>query len=144
MKYLRIFFSLDPFLKKTVLSAFYYSGKYRFLLLHRPFSSLASRLGETGYREYVYSEEELRRAVMIGQAVSMVCRHTPWESLCLVQAFTARTILSRHKIHCNIYLGVRKDENGALKAHAWVRCGNLFVTGFSGHESFTVSGIFHG
>lgn len=39
---------------------------------------------------------------------------------CLTQALSAQVLLARHGIASEILLGVRKDESGALKAHAWL------------------------
>ncbi|MBI9036372.1 MAG: lasso peptide biosynthesis protein, partial [Bacteroidales bacterium] len=35
-----------------------------------------------------------------------------------------------------------KDKDEQLKAHAWVRCGNIIVTGKKGMTKFTVVGTF--
>ena len=38
-----------------------------------------------------------------------------------------------------MYLGVGLDENKKMIAHAWLRCGQLYVTGGDGHEYTTVA-----
>ena len=42
----------------------------------------------------------------------------------LVQHF-----LKRHHIPTTIYLGVNKDDLNNMQAHAWIRCGEMIVTG---------------
>ncbi|MEG0711156.1 MAG: lasso peptide biosynthesis B2 protein, partial [Niameybacter sp.] len=54
---------------------------------------------------------------------------TPWESKCLVQAMVAQYLLKRRRIATTLYLGVAKGSEGELKAHAWLRCGQMIVTG---------------
>ena len=41
-------------------------------------------------------------------------------------------------IASTIYLGVFK-ENGKLKAHAWLRCGQLYLTGGNGEGMAVVA-----
>ena len=37
--------------------------------------------------------------------------------------------VKRKKIATTIYLGVNKDDLNNMKAHAWIRCGEMIVTG---------------
>lgn len=49
----------------------------------------------------------------------------------MVRAMTARKILLKKGINSTLYLGVGK-EDGKMVAHAWLRCGQLYVTGGNG------------
>lgn len=80
------------------------------------------------------SLDHYRYARVVSYYVDMVASKTPWESLCLVRALTARYLLNRKKIPSTMYLGLKKDENDKLVAHAWLRCGSLYVTGGNGKE----------
>ena len=40
-------------------------------------------------------------------------------------------LLKEAGIHSTLYLGVGKDE-GKMIAHAWLRCGQMYVTGGNG------------
>jgi hypothetical protein len=53
-------------------------------------------------------------------------------------------MLKRRRIAATLYLGVAKDENKAekLAAHAWLRCGDVILTGAHGHRQFTVVAMF--
>ena len=64
----------------------------------------------------------------------------PWKSECLVRALVARRMLLKRSFASTLYMGVRM-ENGELKAHAWLRCGDLYVTGGTG-AGYTVTGMF--
>jgi hypothetical protein len=79
-------------------------------------------------------------ARMIGQAVCAAANYTLWKSVCLSQAVAAQWMLKRRNIAGTLYLGVAKDEANPLEftAHAWLRCGNLILTGRDGHRRFTV------
>lgn len=80
----------------------------------------------------------LRQAVRIGRAVETISRYTPWESKCLVQAVVGKIMLRRLGLANTLYLGVRGDGGNGLQAHAWLRCGDVILTGGSGRKEFTV------
>jgi len=53
-------------------------------------------------------------------------------------------MLSRRGISATLYLGVARDENdpGAMAAHAWLRCGEVILTGAGGVERFSAISSF--
>jgi hypothetical protein len=75
--------------------------------------------------------EQLRYAKMISGYVNRSADKTIWESKCLVRALTAQRLLKKKKIDTTLYLGVGKDKDKMI-AHAWLRCGRLYVTGGDG------------
>jgi len=62
-------------------------------------------------------------------AIAIAAEHVPWRSDCLVRVLAADRWLRRHYIRADFYLGVTKDEQGALVSHAWLRYGDVTVTG---------------
>lgn len=88
--------------------------------------------------------EQLREARRIAWAIKSITPYTPWKSNCYPQAITAKYLLERRGIACTLYLGAtfKKEEKGGLDAHAWVRCGPMYITGGKGHEQFGTVGIF--
>lgn len=124
-----------------LLEAFLLLGIARLALLILPFKWLAVTLGrhmeETGVEIYPAA---IGCARMIGQAVCAAANYTPWKSVCLPQAVVAKWMLKRRRIAGTLYLGVARDEAKplVLTAHAWLRCGNLILTGRDGHRRFTV------
>ena len=58
------------------------------------------------------------------------------------KAIAAMKMLERRKIESTLYLGTAKDENGKMIAHAWLRSGPFYITGFEEMERFTVVGKF--
>jgi hypothetical protein len=53
-------------------------------------------------------------------------------------------MLKRRRIAATLYLGVAKKESDpeGLAAHAWLRCGDVILTGAAGHLHFTVVAAF--
>jgi hypothetical protein len=69
-------------------------------------------------------------------AIESVSRHVPWRSKCLEQALAAKALLRRRGISNTLYVAVARDV--ALEAHAWVRSGNVYVTGQAEFDRYTV------
>lgn len=88
------------------------------------------------------TDAQLRRAWQIGSAVELAARYTPWESKCLVQALVGACWCRLYKVPFVIYLGVRKDEHGEMKAHAWTTVGRAVITGRGGHQAYTIVSTF--
>ena len=88
--------------------------------------------------------------LQIRQAVRRAGRYTPWESTCLVQSIAGKMMLKRLNIPSTLYLGVAKNgkekskKKKELKAHAWLRSGNIILTGQKGVNlsAFTVVSMF--
>ncbi len=68
-------------------------------------------------------------AIAIAKAISRAHRYLPFECRCLVQALTAKIMLKLRKRQSLVYIGVTKNRNHQLIAHAWVRCRGLYVCG---------------
>lgn len=96
------------------------------------------------------SPAHLREAVRIAWAVRTVSRYTPWQSNCYPQALTAKLLLRRKQIPSTLYLGAtlhpatagQPASGPAMTAHAWLRCGPLYVTGGRGQDTYTVLAAF--
>lgn len=130
-----------PFHMKLMLpEALYLSAWYRFAILHRPFSEISKKIGNVGIQT---NHAPINNAIPneVGWVVDVVCKHTPWKSKCLVRALTAKKMLNHRHFPCTLYMGVQINHVGEMEAHAWLRCGNLYVTGGTG-EGYTVTTIF--
>lgn len=79
---------------------------------------------------------------LIGHAVRRACRNVPWKTRCLVEAMAVKRMLHRKKIECTIYLGVAKENNGRMSAHAWLKSGDTIITGKKNHQKYTVISYF--
>lgn len=52
---------------------------------------------------------------------------SPWRNRCLVSSLTARCMLNRRMIGSELSLGMAKDAEGKLKAHAWLKSGDFEI-----------------
>ena len=143
MNKLEKFLKLKPEHKLLLTEAYLSLGLSRFILLTMEFKKIAPSLGrhmqETSEEA---SSSQIARAKDIGWVINVMSRHTFWESKCLVQAMAAKFMLSRRKLKSTLYLGMAKDENGELIAHAWVKSCGLTLTGGGNADSFTVVSVF--
>lgn len=119
--------------------AFLYTGIARAFILFVPFNKLRKRMGKVKEESPEEVDKNIyKEAVDVSEIVSIVSRHTPWESKCLVQALTAQKLLKEKEISTTLYLGVKKDRNNNMLAHAWLRCGEYYVTGGANREGYAV------
>lgn len=130
-------------MKLLMLEAYLFLGWSRVLKL-LPFAKVAPSLGaqmqETPWSPPIQEHERIIRRV--SKAVCTMSRYTVWESQCLVKAIAAMKMLHRRGIDSTLYLGTARDDSGQLIAHAWLRSGPFYLTGFEGMERFTVVGKF--
>lgn len=73
--------------------------------------------------------DQHRSCVRVGRALARGARIVPWQATCLVQAIAARHWLDRLGIPSAVSIGVRKDGERAIAAHAWVKAGGIIVVG---------------
>jgi hypothetical protein len=126
-----------------LLEAFALLGVARLTVLILPFKWLAFSLGRHMHESGMQiCAPDLQHARMVGQAIHSAANNTPWESVCLPRAVAAQWMLRRRHIAGTLYLGVAKDDDQKLIAHAWLRCGDVIVTGETGMERFTVVSAF--
>ncbi|MGC9375050.1 MAG: lasso peptide biosynthesis B2 protein [Bacteroidales bacterium] len=76
------------------------------------------------------------------QALRRLKRRLPWKVKCFEEAITVKKSLKKYGIESTLYLGVKKDEEKKLKAHAWLKAGGRVVAGEKGHQAFTVVGFY--
>jgi hypothetical protein len=76
----------------------------------------------------------------IGRVVRAAAARTPWQSACLAQALAGSAMLRRRSIAATLAMGVAKSpsESGGFKAHAWLTCQSVILTGSEGHEKYNV------
>lgn len=119
--------------KAITLKAWVLSARYRFQMLYADTKKLNKKWGIEGEESsYEATPEEYRFCKKVSYAVNQVCSKTRWESKCLVRALTAQKLLAEKGIESTLYLGCKLDENKKMVAHAWIRVGQLFVTGGNG------------
>lgn len=124
--------------KLLLLIAFILSGIARALMIAVPFKKIQPYIG-ISKEESPYEDiglKEWRTVRRIRKISLLACRHTPWESKCLVRALVVSWLLRYYKIPTTLYLGVAKDKNKNMLAHAWLRCGKCIVTGGEVEKDF--------
>ncbi len=100
-----------------------------------PFRWLGRVFG--GSRSPIPGPDRARKALRVRWAIRRVVERSPLRFACLAQSVAARAMLTRRRVPTSLRLGVRRDEGGALAAHAWLLAGDTFVTGRANHELFT-------
>jgi len=142
-------FSAKPWAKLARLSwrerarlgeALLYLAAAQLALVVIPFHRLTPHLGAPHAQspETFAAPIQRAQAARIRRAVQTMSRLVPWDSVCLAQALAAKWMLARRGMASTLYLGVAYDEQRKLRAHAWLRCGNLWVTGAPQHKKFTI------
>lgn len=97
----------------------------RVAVIALPFRMLAPRLGvRQAETPAIAGPHPASRRV--AWAVAAAARRAPWRSECLEQAIAAKAMLRRRGIASTLYLGMARDP---VTAHAWLRVGDLNVTG---------------
>lgn len=124
--------------------AIFYLAIARLALVFIPFKKLAGGLGAHQQESFETFTQPIQRAQArrIGWAVTTMSRYVPWDSACLAQAIAGKWMLRARHLRSTLYLGVAYDENKKMLAHAWLRCGDVFVTGAPQHRRFTVVATF--
>lgn len=77
----------------------------------------------------VLSDSQRRLVNRVAFAVPCMGARLPWRSDCFVQALAAQCWLRRKGIAAALYIGVRKEAHSQFEAHAWLKVGEVVVTG---------------
>jgi hypothetical protein len=138
---------LDSGERFLFLHAFFLHGLFRLAVLTLPFRWLTRSFCQHGsdWQPTVsLSRKEQQVAIAVQNGIRRASRYTPWKSACLVQALTACSLLRKHHISGMFCLGLKRkdDTDHKMEAHAWCKCGALFITGEAGHDEFTVLSVF--
>lgn len=125
--------------KWMTITVYIYVAYYRLCILLLPMAKIEKMMGIRGEESVAEEElETIKLAKLVGFHVNRVTEHLPLKRKCFVRALTARKILMKRGINSTIYMGVAL-EDGNMIAHAWSRCGQLYVTGGTGKEYSTVA-----
>jgi hypothetical protein len=141
-KKLLYFFILDTRTKFLIIEALIYLGFARILIII-PFNKVSNFLGEQMEETSENNNPENERILKnIKHSISIVSKYTLWKSTCMVRAIAGMKMLERRRIESTIYLGISRDENGKMIAHAWLRSGQFYITGAEEMARFNVVGKF--
>ncbi len=95
------------------------------LLPFRSLASLLRRLVPATQEHVDQSQDFIERA---SQAVRMTSRLVP-KATCLTQALATQVLVSRHGYDACLHIGVAKNGDERLEAHAWVVSNGRVVIG---------------
>ena len=142
MRYILHFMGYPLSMKLLCVRVFFLAVYYKLLIRLRPFSGIAGRLGKMGEisSDHPLPPGEREKILMVRRSVRAVVPKMHFKNECLVSAFTAKRILKGTP--ATIYMGVAKKKDGGMRAHAWMRTGDIIVTGEEGRERFTVTATF--
>lgn len=129
--------SLSKYDKRLIFEALILVGLYRMMILVVPFNKYSKYIGEYNRETPLeINDNDYNSIKRIAWSVNIVSKYVPWESKCFVQALTAQRLLKRRKIDNTLYLGLNTHSN-KMEAHAWLRCGQILVTGGNNKNGFT-------
>lgn len=107
-----------------------------------PVRKILQRMGTQGIESPAeVSPEAHACAWAVRRAINGACQRLGWRPTCLVRSTVAMTMLRRRGVEGTLYLATARDED-RLQAHAFVRCGAVYVAGGSEREAFTVLSSF--
>jgi hypothetical protein len=78
----------------------------------------------------------------VAWALERLRRRAPLSGGCLARALAGRQMLRRRGVACTLHLGVAKDGNTQLEAHAGLRSGDFVVAGGGDLGRFTLLATF--
>jgi len=136
------FFRRSSLEQRLFLEALFWLALSRLAILTVPFRRIAPFLGRTMAETPSHALPQLTVPLQISWAVRTASRYTPWENKCLAQAMAGKMMLKRRHIPSTLYLGLLKEGEKGLSAHAWLRCGDRILTGAPLHRQFTAVAFF--
>lgn len=90
---------------------------------------LSAQQDGPGDAHQALTERQRRLAARIAFAIPGMGARVPWRSDCFIQAMAAQRWLRRGQIGSALTIGVRKEPNAQFAAHAWLKVGDVVVTG---------------
>jgi hypothetical protein len=108
--------------------------------IRMPFRTVARVMGlRDGETSELVDPDQRALATEVGWAIGTAAGHAPWRSTCLAEALAGAAMLRRLRVPTTMYMGVAKDgaQGDGLSAHAWLRCGDVVLTGAAERAQFT-------
>jgi hypothetical protein len=113
----------------------------KILILCVPFKKIAALLGEHMF-ETSHVKDIPYAVAQVQQGIDRASRRLLWRAKCFDKAIAAKIMLRRRRIASTLYLGVKKGDEKSLMAHAWLRCGDVILTGGKEKDGFVVVSYF--
>jgi hypothetical protein len=143
IKKTQAFFGLPIGLTWLFIKALFVSAVVKTTLAFLPFSKVTRWMGAANKESSFDAQPEHAKYIhWVRRAVELCNRYSFWETECYTQALTAKILLRRKKIPATLYIGFHKDKTGKFKGHAWLRSGEIIVTGKKSMHEFQVHSFF--
>lgn len=123
--------------RQLLVEAFCWLDLMRLLVLSVPFQWLLAGLRPCPVPTALAACNTHPSVLLIRHAVQSASGYTPWRSNCSAQALVAYWLLHRRRLPSLLYIGVAQPADQPFTAHAWLRCGELFIAGEAGWRQFT-------
>jgi hypothetical protein len=137
MKRLYRFLSLSSRDRRLLIKAALLLGIIRLGLWLLVFQTLQGLLLRVRWKSTGLSEADPLSLERIAWAIRVAGRYIPGVT-CLVQALAAQVLLEQEGHPACLRIGVAKDKNGRLQAHAWTESGGKVVVGGGNLSSYTL------
>lgn len=141
-KYIKKYYSIDKTERKILNRTFFWLLYALILVRIIPLRWFSHFLGDFN-KEGVCNcnENELQLIEIEIKNIKRLKKRIPWKIKCFEEAITAKKVLGSYNVITTIYLGVAKN-NKKLIAHAWLKYGEVFITGKKGYDQFVVVGFY--
>ena len=83
------------------------------------------------------SQEMDELVCQIKSTICILVKNAPWKVKCYSQAIVAKQLFHKKGLNTTLKLGLAKDDNKQLIAHAWLLLGDRCMTGGRNHHLFT-------
>ena len=114
--------------KRAFLAALCWISYFRLLLPRARLAGLLQRADHLSERKLGRMAEEDLAAPQLSWALSRASQLVPGAT-CLVQALAGKVVFSLAGYESTVKIGVRKDEDEGIWAHAWLISGREVVVG---------------
>lgn len=88
----------------------------------------------------ILNPEEKAYLTRLQKNMRRLKRNLPWNVKCFEEVIAAKKLLEKKDIKSTLYLGVARNEENKLIAHAWLKTDNRIVFGQNVHHRFTSVG----
>jgi hypothetical protein len=133
---LRKLFRLDGTSRRLLAEAAFVVPAVRVALSLLPFRLVHRGIAEATRRLHRPTADATRTPECITWAVTAVAVRVP-RATCLTQALAATLMLVRHGHSATLRVGVAKNDDGSLRAHAWLESGGRTILGEPVPGAFT-------
>jgi hypothetical protein len=80
--------------------------------------------------------QELTPLYKVLRTLKRTSSYLPFKNKCLVDAIVAKKMLKKLGLGSTLYLGVGRESEKKIVAHAWLKCNGTIVAGERGMERF--------